>query len=331
MSIEPRPEHGTGYLPTPLPELAKGLARYGQAADRRLSAEFRDVCLGQDLDCIDQGPLQACTGASLVNALRRLPGYPTAERSFYAIWKAARDRDGFTGNTGAYMYRACDYSLDGVPSLADEPVPPPEACDRPLRQDAVRVDQVLSHQLVPAGEFAEGWMAALAAGRPLHVGIGMRTVDFYRAGDQNGVITGTTGSPDFWHAMCGIGYDAGADLFILEGTWTDWLPPGISLASRYLNRNRVALTRAALETCAFELREVAPEARVQPQPDPVTGTYRTITQHWQPTAAGGWRIDPIAQGTFTPGQERNWLANAVVNPDGTLVYPSVFQKVQVQR
>lgn len=331
MSLDPRPEHGTGYIPTPLPELAKGLARYGQSAERRLSVEFRDVCLGENLDCIDQGALQACTGASLVNALRRLPGYPTAERSFYAIWKAARDRDGFASNTGAYMYRACDYALDGVPSLADEPIPPPEQCDRPLRQDAVRVDQVLSHQLVPAGEFAAGWMAALSAGRPLHVGIGMAARDFYRAGDQNGVITGTSGSPDFWHAMCGIGYDAQTDLFILEGSWTEWLPPGIQLASRFLNRNRVALTRAALETCVFELRELAPEARVQPQPDPVTGAYTSVDQLWQPAAGGGWRIDELARAPFRVDADRAWLAHAVVNPDGTLVYPSVFQKVQVQR
>lgn len=328
MSIEPRPEHGTGYLPTPAAELAKGLARYGQSADRRMGVEFRSLCLGEALDCIDQGMLGACTGAALVNALRRIPGYE-AERSFYAIWKAARDADGFSGNTGAYMYRAADYALAGVPSLADEPIPPPEACDRPLVVGAARVDQVLSHQIVPGGEFAAGWMAALEAGRPLFVGLGMATTAFYRAGDQNGVITGTTGTPDFWHAMCGIGYDAEADLFILEGTWPQWLPPSVTLASRFLNRNRVALTRAALGSCVFELRELSPEVRARPQPDPVTGQYRVLTQLWQPGAAGGWSIDQVAEGAFRPQRARAWLANAVVNPDGRLVYPSVFQPVEV--
>ncbi len=79
----------------------------------------------------------------------------------------------------------------------------------------------------------------------------------------------------------------------------------------------------------FELRELSPEARVQPEPDPVTGEYRVITQLWQPGRSGGWSITPLADASFRPWAARAWLANAVVNPGGRLVYPSAFQPVEV--
>lgn len=333
----PLPTHGTGYVPTRPDKLAKGLARYGQSLATVMQADRgTSVSLPVPLR-LNQRWVNCCVGATYALGMAVLDAaLPVQDRlgfsarSMLDIWARAKVLDGSRGNVGVTMDHGGDSVVVGAASADQLPLPASGRDDLldPPTSGLSRVDNVLAHRLVNPQTLVDGCIAALQEGKPVAVGMGLDIVEYYRAGDQNGVVLKRGASPTFWHAELLTDYDADQGLFICTGSWEEWLGDYVTLASPRMDRTKVAFTLQSFQECIVEARVLDREPVPTPAPDPHTGHYTFRHQLWQPPQDGQWRISTLGESQVVlPTDADAWTATATVNPDGTLIYPSVFEQV----
>lgn len=316
----------------------------------------------EPVDKDGQGQMGSCAAfatASAASTARRVAQTQAGDEAaagpvtFHQSWlyHHARARRGWAGqDSGSFPEDNLDLLRAGAPArgtaypfayVADPQWTPPAELEA-----AERHDYVLSYRpFYPANndglDAAQAIALALDEGMPVCVAMEWPSA-FFSPGGPGGCVlpsglspAGGSGGHEVW--IWGL-TDAGQGLALARNSWSPgWTPdaaqfghhmqPGdFAIPWEYLTGPRAMAW--VFHAVSFEPVAPAPKPEPQPQPEPAKGTYRAVTQLWQP-GAEGWQIDAVAAGEFRPRGGRAWLASAVVAPDGAVVYPSVFQPVEV--
>lgn len=316
-------EYPTGYVPTPAPRLARGAKLYGQSPTFAATADLTRTTLLAAPPVVDQEGWGACVGNAVARAMMILhPNTPDMSR--YWVWRKVCDMYNMGPEGGGIpIDAACDVAILGLPSEEDVPYP---AVYTPVQDGYYLHDTILEHKLVTSRDPLQGVVAALQAGNPVIIGTELSSEEFYKAGSQNGVVTGKGTVNDFYHAMYVWGYDVENQLVLVRNSWGDWLDwqaQRMSLASPHMGYGDVAFTLDAFRKGIYEYRELTAEPHeetppVEPEPTPGKPWYVTI-DFWSVQADGNtWQSTPLVTVPVVP-EEAGHVGMTVTTP-----YDEVF-------
>ena len=259
----------------------------------------------------NQGSLNACVGFTFASCGEIL--IPTRLwLSARDIWIRAKRLGGFSGNTGCYPNHGGDVLIGGVCADQDFPTDVSFHVDQESPAGLRTQDPALAHQLISGSKVAGVW-GALKAGHPVAAGFLMDADSFFAAPRNRGLIDSHNRSKPQSVAHEMYVWKVTPQYVIGRNSWGDWLGAG-PYVDPEMTAWDWAMTHDVFESACFDAREVTPEPRFIPRPDPRVDpkAVQVIVQEWHGDAAR-WDITTQAE-LVIPFKESGWVGYVTIVP-----------------